>query len=137
MEGFVPRDTDILPDPILAVTPISATTTAPTLATEGYAVKPNTALMGCRYVNIMNRITGTGEATTYAIPYWYNDAAATWFLSAPLKFSKDADIIADTTGLLGNVYKLEVPEGCSRMMLHFAAGPSATNVQNVTITKGT
>ena len=137
MEGFVNRDTDILPEPIMAITAIAATTTAPTLVTEGNAVKGDLSIMGCRYVNILNRITGSSAATTYGVIYWWNDAAATWFLSAVLKFTKDADIVADTTGLLGNVYKLEVPEGCSRIMLHFAAGPGANNVQNVTMTKGT
>lgn len=139
MEGFTPRDTDILPDPIMDLTALVAATTAPTLATEGYAVKDDLTIMGCRFINVLARLSGLSAAAMNAYPYWYNDAAETWFPAACILISTDAEVLANTDGTKGNVYKMEVPEGCSRFLLHFPAGAAlaADNICSVTITKGT
>jgi hypothetical protein len=131
------RDQNELDDPILALTLINATTTAPTTVADGYACVDNTQLMGARYVNVQGRITGTSAAAMRGYVYWWSTAAARWFQNGGLTFHTDAEILGDATGVKSNNHLVRRPPNCSRMMVHFAAGPGADNVMNLEIVKDT
>jgi len=101
---------------------ITEQASAPTLVTDGVATN-SSGKKGPRYLNFSGTIRnaaddGEGAADVWLFPMFYFPAhpgEVKWVAAAGIKFHRQAQILADTTGLKGNVYQVVKPAGATRV----------------------
>ena len=108
-------------DPIID-TSVNAATTLPTLVTEGTKINED-GVKGCRYLNITGTVRNAadddeGAASLKAWPTFYMRSGACWRQAAYITFSLRSEILADTTGLKSESFKIDKPQGATRFFLH-------------------
>jgi len=101
---------------------ITSQPSAPTAVTDGVEIN-SSGKRGPRYLNFSATVRnaaddGEGAADVWLFPMFYfpaHSGEVKWVASAGIKFHRQAQILADTTGLKGNVYQVVKPAGATRV----------------------
>lgn len=130
-EEYRRTNTDVLYDDAIV-----ATTSAPTLVTDGVEINDSDK-KGPRYLSVGARITGGSAAAMRVWLYFWSAALTKWIQCSSLLFSTDAEVLADTTDTVGNSYQVVKPSWATRVFAHVPSGAAAANILNLVIEKDT
>lgn len=108
----------------------------PTLVTQGVEINAST-VKGPRYLAIGGKLSGGSAAAMRLWPCFWDPRRAKWFMASSLLMSTDANIAADTTDTLGNVYQVVKPSWATRFYPCLPAGPAAANILDLIVTEDT
>jgi hypothetical protein len=117
---------------------------APTLVTDGYEVN-SSGKKGPRYLNFAGTIRnaaddGEGAADVWLFPFFYFPAhpgEVKWVAANGIKFHRQAQILADTYGVKGNVYQIVKPAGATRVAWATSASFGADTTLQLVVERDT